>query len=157
MILTLFKQYWPWLPVAAFVCCIVIAVLPLPQRPIPPLIMNLEPDVPIIIQDLSTHLPATAGKYLLIHRTGKARLESVLHQQPVLRPFPLQLASADWQAIEALRREWCKETPFFPTVSADQPHYSMSVRCADTTMILRDIPAEQAPRAVTQLFEHLSN
>jgi hypothetical protein len=131
--------------------------LPLWDRPIPPLIAHLGPEVSIIIHDLSAQKPETAGQYLIIRPDGYAQLESALTPQSSSQSFPLQLASADWQAIEALRLDWCHTTPTFANVRDDQPHFQMSVRCLDTSMILKDIPLEQAPSAVVQLFAHIAH
>jgi hypothetical protein len=152
------KQSFPSLLIVAVLLYVVLSLyLPLWDRPVPLLITNLGPEVSIIIHDLSAHTSETAGKYLLIHPDGSAQLESSLTQQPTTRSSLLQLVSADWQAIEALRLDWCRTTPTFANVRDDQPHYSVSVRCVDTRMILKDIPTAQAPSAVVQLLEHIAH
>jgi hypothetical protein len=62
------------------------------------------------------------------------------------RPFTTwQLSEAEWNAIEAIRAQWCRKTPTFRSLRADEAVYAINLSCGPGFAKHVEVPGDQLP------------
>jgi hypothetical protein len=72
------------------------------------------------------------------------------------RPFTTwQLSEAEWNAIEAIRAQWCRNTPTFRSLRADEAVYAIDLSCGPGFAKHVEVPGDQLPPELTVLIERV--
>jgi hypothetical protein len=98
-------------------------------------------------------LPTTAAStgQLSVYQDGHAARAVDLSDPQ--HPFTtVQLVPAEWQAVDALRAQWCQRTPQFRSLRPDESFYDIDLSCGPGYAKHIQIPTDQLPPELAVLL-----
>jgi hypothetical protein len=100
---------------------------------------------------LNIHLPTMPPESIEVFADGHVSRGRVL-PKPQRSFINLQLPVAQWEGANAVRARWCRETPAFRSLRADEAVYAIELSCGPGFAKHVEVPGDQLPPELATLL-----